>query len=139
MDPENVKAFKDTSLGDILEEAHDRSNEQKKLVERLIDQLSDFMETEDDAVALVPLIKEYLEINVQNNEQLVKIAQVVQRMYNTAIKQEGKDDGGGGFSDDERDELRSIAENMSDAEAEAMIEEAEATIDDLDKDEELDL
>jgi len=139
MDPENVKAFKDTSLGDILEEAHDRSNEQKKLVERLIDQLSDFMETEDDAVALVPLIKEYLEINVQNNEQLVKIAQVVQRMYNTAIKQEGKDDGGGGFSDDERDELRSIAENMSEAEAEAMIEEAEATIDDLDKDEELDL
>lgn len=139
MDPENVKAFKNTSLGDILEEAHDRSNEQKKLVERLIDQLSDFMETEDDAVALVPLIKEYLEINVQNNEQLVKIAQVVQRMYNTAIKQEGKDDGGGGFSDDERDELRSIAENMSEAEAEAMIEEAEATIDDLDKDEELDL
>ncbi len=139
MDPENVKAFKDTSLGDILEEAHNRSNEQKKLVERLIDQLSDFMETEDDAVALVPLIKEYLEINVQNNEQLVKIAQVVQRMYNTAIKQEGKDDGGGGFSDDERDELRSIAENMSEAEAEAMIEEAEATIDDLDKDEELDL
>lgn len=136
MDPNEVKAFKNTSLGDILEEAHDRSNEQKQLVERLIDQLSDLMETEDDAVALVPLIKEYLEINVQNNEQLVKIAQVIQRMYNATIKQEGSAGGGagGGFSDDEKDELRDIAESMVEGDAEDMMQKAEEAVEEIDKD-----
>lgn len=135
MDPDEVNAFNNTSLGDILEEAHNRSNEQKELVERLIDQLSDLMETEDDAVALVPLIKEYLEINVQNNEQLVKIAQVVQRMYNAAIKQEGDGSGGGGggFSDDEKDELRDIAESMVDEDAENMMEKAEEMAKEIDE------
>ena len=32
------------------------------------------------AVQLIPMIKEYLEINVKNDEQLVKLAQVVQRL-----------------------------------------------------------
>ena len=134
MNPDEVKAFKSTSLGDILEEAHNRSNEQKQLVERLIDQLSDLMETEDDAVALVPLIKEYLEINVQNNEQLVKIAQVIQRMYNASIKQGDTGGGGSGFSDDEKDELRDIAESMVDGDAEEMMEKAEEAVEEIDED-----
>ena len=141
MDPDDVTAFGETSLGDILEEAHGRSKEQKELVERLIDQLSDFMEDEDDAVALVPLIKEYLEINVQNNEQLVKIAQVIQRMYNASIKQSGSDDGSGGkgFSDEEKDELRNIAEEMGEGEIEDLMEDTEEVMKDLDKEEELEV
>lgn len=141
MNPDDVTAFGETSLGDILEEAHDRSKEQKELVERLIDQLSDLMESEDDAVALVPLIKEYLEINVQNNEQLVKIAQVIQRMYNASIKQSGSDEGGGGagFSDEEKDELRNIAEEMGDAEIEELMGEAQEKVKEIDKEEELDV
>jgi len=141
MDPDDVTAFGGTSLGDILEEAHDRSKEQKELVERLIDQLSDFMEDEDDAVALVPLIKEYLEINVQNNEQLVKIAQVIQRMYNASIKQSGSDGGSGGkgFSDEEKDELRDIAEEMGEGEIEDLMEDTEDVMKDLDKEEKLEI
>lgn len=139
MDPDDVTAFGKTSLGDILEEAHGRSKEQKELVERLIDQLSDFMEDEDDAVALVPLIKEYLEINVQNNEQLVKIAQVIQRMYNASIKQSGSGDDstGEGFSDEEKDELRNIAEEMGESEIEDLMEDTEEVMEDLDKEENL--
>jgi hypothetical protein len=141
MDPDDVTAFGGTSLGDILEEAHDRSKEQKELVERLIDQLSDFMEDEDDAVALVPLIKEYLEINVQNNEQLVKIAQVIQRMYNASIKQSGSDGGSGGegFSDEEKDELRDIAEEMGEGEIEDLMEDTEEVMEDIGKEEKLEV
>jgi NACalpha-BTF3-like transcription factor len=136
MNPDDVPAFGDTSLGDVLEEAHDRSKEQKELVERLVDQLSDLMEEQDDAVALVPLIKEYLEINVQNNEQLVKIAQVVQRMYNASIKQSGDEGGGGGgFTEDDKKELRKIAEDMSEEDIEDLVEETEETVkEELDKD-----
>lgn len=130
MDPDKVNAFGETSLGDILEEAHERSNEQKELVERLIDQLSDFIDKSDDAVRLGPLIKEYMEINVQNNEQLVKIAQVIQRMYNASIKQDGAAASSAGFSDEDKDELRSIAEEMSDADTDELIKEAEQAVED---------
>jgi hypothetical protein len=131
MNPDDVNAFGSTSLGDVLEEAHDRSREQKELVERLIDELTDLMNDEDDAVALVPLIKEYLEINVQNNEQLVKIAQVIQRMYNASIKQTSSDSGGGGggFSEEDKEELRKLAEGMSDdEEIEELIDKTEEEI-----------
>lgn len=139
MNPDEVNAFGETSLGDILEEAHGRSKDQKELVERLIDQLSDLMESEDDAIALVPLIKEYLEINVKNNEQLVKIAQVIQRMYNASIKQNDDGGGGGGFTDEDKEELRSIAENMSEADAEELMQEAEEAVGEIDKEEEFDV
>lgn len=137
MDPDEVNAFKDTSLGDILEEAHNRSSEQKELVERLIDQLSDLMDDGEDAVALVPLIKEYLEINVQNNEQLVKIAQVIQRMYNASIKQDGGSNAGGGFSEEDKEELRGIAEEMSDTEAENLMDGAKEVAKKIGKEDEL--
>ena len=134
MNPDEVTAFKDTSLGDILEEAHQRSTEQKELVERLIDQLSDLMDDGDDAIALVPLIKEYLDINVKNNEQLVKIAQVIQRMYNASIKQDGAAGGAGaGFSKEDKEELRSIAEGMSDVETEDLIKNAEEKVEEIGK------
>jgi len=141
MNPDEVSAFGDTSLGDLLEEAHDRSQEQKELVERLVDQLADLMEDEDDAVAMVPLIKQYLEINVQNNEQLVKIAQVIQRMYNASIKQSGKEDGSGGpgFSDDEKEELRGIAEEMSEDEIDELMEDTEEVVEEIGKEDQIEV
>ena len=37
-----------------------------------------------DATLIVPLIKEYLEIGVKNDEQLVKLATIIQRMQNSS-------------------------------------------------------
>jgi hypothetical protein len=40
----------------------------------------------DDAISVVPLIQGYLEISVRNDEQLVKLAQVVQRLQNVKVE-----------------------------------------------------
>jgi hypothetical protein len=55
------------------------------------------------AVQLIPMIKEYLEINVKNDEQLVKLAQVVQRL----IAAESRSGAEGEFllSDREKEQL----------------------------------
>ena len=39
-----------------------------------------FIKDGDTAVQIIPMLKEYLEINVKNDEQLVKLATVVQRI-----------------------------------------------------------
>ena len=50
---------------------------------------------------IVPLIKEYLEISVKNDEQLIKMATIIQRALNST----SSDDGGFGISDEEKAQL----------------------------------
>lgn len=50
---------------------------------------------------IVPLIKEYLEISVKNDEQLIKMATIIQRALNSS----SSDDGGFGISDEEKAQL----------------------------------
>jgi hypothetical protein len=50
---------------------------------------------------IVPLIKEYLEISVKNDEQLIKMATIIQRALNST----SSDDGGFGISDEEKTQL----------------------------------
>ena len=55
------------------------------------------------AVQLIPMIKEYLEINVKNDEQLVKLATVVQRLI--AAENKGGAEAEFGLSDKEKEQL----------------------------------
>ncbi len=45
-----------------------------------------FIKDGDTAVQLIPAIKEYLEIKVKNDEQLVKMASIVQRLVSSESK-----------------------------------------------------
>ena len=55
------------------------------------------------AVQLIPMIKEYLEINVKNDEQLVKLAGIVQRII--ANENKGGSEAEFGLSDKEKEQL----------------------------------
>ena len=62
-----------------------------------------FIKDGDTAVQIIPMLKEYLEINVKNDEQLVKLATVVQRMVTANSK--GDSDDEFGLSDKEKEQL----------------------------------
>ena len=49
----------------------------------LIGELRPLIKNIGDATVIVPLIKEYLEVGVKNDEHLVKLAAVVQRLVST--------------------------------------------------------
>ena len=53
-----------------------------------------------DATLIVPLIKEYMEIGVKNDDALIKMATIIQRAVNTT-----NEDGSIGISDEEKEEL----------------------------------
>ena len=55
------------------------------------------------AIQLIPMIKEYLDINVKNDEQLVKLATVVQRLI--AAENKGGSESEFGLSDKEKEQL----------------------------------
>ena len=72
--------FKGKTLSDLFEEIYNNSKETKSQVKGLIGELKPLIENIGDATLLVPMIKEYMEIGVKNDEHLIKLATVIQRI-----------------------------------------------------------
>src|SRR5210317_844746 len=81
--------FKGKTLSDLFGEIYDNSKETKSQVKGLIGELKPLIENIGDATLLVPMIKEYMEIGVKNDEHLIKLATVIQRLE--AIQAKGGD------------------------------------------------
>lgn len=81
--------FKGKSLSDLFGEIYDNSKETKGQVKALIGELKPLIENIGDATLIVPMIKEYMDIGVKNDEHLIKLAQVIQRLE--AISAKGGD------------------------------------------------
>lgn len=80
---EDITLFEGKNLSNLFQEIYENSVSKKQQIKDLIMALTPLVEGVGDATLLVPLIKEYLEIGVKNDEQLVKLAGIVQRMNGT--------------------------------------------------------
>lgn len=89
--------FKGKKLSDLFEEIYNNSRETKKQVKGLIGELKPLIENIGDATLLVPMIKEYMDIGVKNDEHLIKLATVIQRIE--AIQAKGTEGDIFDFSD----------------------------------------
>jgi len=87
----NQVIFKDKTFSSLLEDIYKNANRKEKEIKSLIDQLKPMIQEPGDAMMLVPLLKEYMEIAVKNDEALIKMAGIVQRAM-TNIPSDG--DGG---------------------------------------------
>jgi len=79
MDNLNSDIFGDKKLKDLFQEIYNNQKKKEKQISSLIDELKPLVEDIGDATLVVPLIKEYLEIGVKNDEQLIKMATIIQR------------------------------------------------------------
>ena len=74
--------FKDKTFSDVLEEIYNNSKKKDKQITALIGELKPLVENIGDATLVVPMIANYLEIGFKNDEMLVKMLTIVQRMDN---------------------------------------------------------
>jgi hypothetical protein len=93
--------FGDKKFSDILEEIYNNQKKKDKQISALITELKPLVQEIGDATLIVPLIKEYLEISVKNDEQLIKMATIIQRIMNTG----GTAENGFGISEEEKAQL----------------------------------
>jgi hypothetical protein len=84
--------FKGKTLSDLFGEIYDNSKETKLQVRALINELKPLIEGIGDATLIVPMIKEYMEIGVKNDEHLIKLATVIQRIETAQAKGDGAGD-----------------------------------------------
>jgi len=91
-----------------MRDVYHNSKKKSRQIDTLIKNLEPMIKNIGDATVIVPLIKDYLEVSVKNDDALVKLAAVVQRL----VTANSKDDEGNefGLSDDERRQLLDEAE-----------------------------
>ena len=101
--------FDDKSFSDLLKEIHKNQSKKSKQLASLIAELRPLITNLGDATVVVPLIKEYMEISVKNDDQLIKMAAIVQRL-STGNANTGD---GGLLTEEEMEQLQNVAEEIS--------------------------
>ena len=109
MDSLNQILFDDKSFGDLLKEIHGNQKKKAKQLASLIAELRPLVQSLGDVTVVVPLIKEYMEISVKNDDQLIKMAAIVQRL-STGTASSGD---GGLLTTEEMDQLMDVAEEIA--------------------------
>ena len=99
--------FGDKKFSDLLEEIYQNQKKRDTQVVALISELKPLVQEIGDATLIVPLIKEYMEIGVKNDDALIKMATIIQRVVNNS-----NEDGGLGITDDEKDALLAEMEKI---------------------------
>lgn len=99
----DFEIFEGKTLSDVFKDIYDNSKRNKTQLEVLMKEVVGFIKDGDTAVQIIPMLKEYLEINVKNDEQLVKLATIVQRLAQASSNNDS--DGEFGLSQAERDQL----------------------------------
>jgi len=92
--------FGKKKFSDILGEIYDNQKKKEKQITGLISELKPLVKDIGDATLIVPLIKDYLEIGVKNDEQLIKMATIVQRALNNTSGEDAL-----GISEEEKQQL----------------------------------
>jgi len=76
----DITLFGNTSLSDIFKQIHRNNKDTDKQINDLIDTLKPLASSNaGSAVMLMPTVKDLIDVNVKNNEQLIKMAGIAQR------------------------------------------------------------
>ena len=99
---DNNEIFEGKTFQDLTKDIYENTTKRKTQIDLLISEIHGFITTIDDVVMVAPIIKEYMEVSVKNDEHLVKLAGVLQRIIS---KSNGADDENMLLSDAEKEEL----------------------------------
>jgi len=82
------KIFDGKSFEDLTKDIYENQQNKKLQLDLLIQEIHGMIQTMDDAVLVTPLIKELFEVAIKNDEHLVKLASVWQRILSKNNTQE---------------------------------------------------
>ncbi len=98
----DYEIFKGTTLADLFKKIDSNTTRNKVQIESLVQELMTYIKDPNSAMQLFPMISEYMQANIRNDELLVKLAAVVQRLVQTEAKAQ---DGDYGLSDAEKEDI----------------------------------
>jgi hypothetical protein len=102
--------FKKKTLSDLFAEIYQNSKKKKGDIDTIIAEASSLIESTEDVIRVSPIIKDYLEVSVKNNEHLIKLAGIIQRIENSSDSESSMDTL---FNPDELEKLLQDSQNTT--------------------------
>jgi hypothetical protein len=121
----DFELFQGTTFADLMKDVYHNSKKKSRQIDSLIQDLKPLIKNIGDATVIAPLLKDYLEVSVKNDDALVKLTAVVQRLVSTSKDEDGNEFG---LSEDERNKLLEEAENELKEIKKVQIEESNGSI-----------
>jgi hypothetical protein len=101
--------FGKKKLSDIFQEIYNNQKKKEEQISALINELKPLINDIGDATLVVPLIKEYMDLAIRNDEALIKMATIVQR----ALNSEASESNDFGMTEEEKAQLLSEVKNFN--------------------------
>jgi hypothetical protein len=89
----NSELYDGKSLADIFSEIHKNTDSKRSQINSFIMKMVQLIRTPEDAAVIGPIVQGFLEVNVKNDEHLVRVAQIAQRIVSVGTKSNTSLDG----------------------------------------------
>jgi len=88
----DINLFGEKTLSDIFKQIHKNNKDTDKQISELIEVIKPMIINPGSAVMLMPTVKDLIDVNVKNSDQLIKMAGIAQRAA-SANNQNNSDNG----------------------------------------------
>ena len=106
----DFKIFGDKNFSDLSQEIYENSKLKKTQIELLVQEVHGYIQGIEDIAIVGPILKELLDVGVKNDDNLLKLATVFQRIM---AKAGNTDDDISLLSDDEKQQLLDSLEDAA--------------------------
>lgn len=111
--------FGNKKFSDILKDIYENQKKKDRQINLLIADIKPLIQNISDAVTLIPIIKDYMEVAVKNDEHLLKMAAVIQRSIGN-----GNDDQSSFLTEEEKNALLNEIKSIHNETEETDIDDA---------------
>ena len=106
----DIKIFGDKNFSDLSQEIYENNKLKKTQIDLLIQEVHGYIQGIEDIALVGPIIKELFDASIKNDDNLLKLATVIQRIMN---KQADAVDDTSLLSEDEKEELMASLEDAA--------------------------
>ena len=104
--------FDGKNLSSLFKDIYENQQNKKKNISDLIESLRKLIKNVGEATVIAPIIKDLIEVSVKNDDHLIKLATIAQRVAAAEAKGIGED---GWLSEQEKEQLLADMEDAIDA------------------------
>lgn len=108
------KIFGNKKFSKLLEEIYNNQQKKESQIDILIQELKPLIKDIGDATLIVPLLKGYVDAGIKNDEQLLKMATIIQRTLNNTSDDNGTGQASFDLSEEEKEQLLSDINKLKD-------------------------
>ena len=106
----DIKKFCDKNFSDLSQEIYENNKLKKTQIDLLIQEVHGYIQGIEDIAIVGPIIKELMDVGIKNDDNLVKLATLYQRIMS---KQTIDESGVSLLSDEEKEQLMASLEDVA--------------------------